>query len=89
MGSKRYFYYMECEEQGELFKYLDEAVDEGYIDYSIDKPNAIIIIENITIDNDDDIYDYLNNMDAIEDKDYIEDIDEDYDDFFDEDYDDE
>lgn len=76
----RHFYYLECNvNQDKVFKYLDEQVNEGYINYITDEDSGIIKIKNISVENDDDIYKVLYKWDMIEDD--TDEIDEDFDDF--------
>ena len=75
---KRYFYYLETENEDKLFKYLDDYVDES---------NGILTIENFLLEEEDDIFNtLLKKYDLIEDYDYSETIDDDYDDFYGDDY---
>lgn len=84
----RCFNYSECENIDKLFKYLDEYLDEGFINYTINRPEEEILIENLTIDDDDELYTILiKKYDILEDDDYEDFSDdyEDYEDFYDSD----
>lgn len=81
---KRAFYYLECGDHEKLFYYLDRQVDEGYFNYFIRQGDGLIIIYDIDVDEDDDIFKYILSMDLIEDFDFmdLDDIDMGYDDFY-------
>lgn len=85
---KRIFYYLECENIPKLFSYLNNQVDEGFITYKIDDINGVIIINNIELDDDDELFSNLLKMDLIEDSDVDFDDYDDYSDGFDDFYND-
>lgn len=87
---KRAFNYSECENIPKLFRLLNQQVEEGYIVYKIDEMDESIIIDNLLLDDDDDLFTTLSKMDLIEDYDNedCDDVDDSYDDFYDNDVDD-
>tara|TARA_R110000772_G_scaffold20466_5_gene56958 strand:- start:114524 stop:114796 length:273 start_codon:yes stop_codon:yes gene_type:complete len=84
---KRVYYYLECDKTTKLFSYLEEQVEEGFITYKINEMQGLIIIDNLVLEDDDDLFKNLLKMDLIEDLDTNIDSfkDDDYDDFFNED----
>ena len=85
---KRVFYYLDCNDQDKLFELLDKQVEDGFITYSYDQNEGIIIIDSSMIDEEDDIFKELKDMGVSEEDplDYdIESEDDMFDDFFNED----
>jgi len=85
---KRFFYYLECENTTKLFKILDDHSEEGFITYKINDMKGLIIIDNLLLDDDDDLFRALIKLDLIEDfdsEDFDDYNDDDYDDFYNED----
>ena len=75
--NKRSFYYLECENKTKLFKLLDNNVDEGFITYTVSENDGFIVIKNLLLDDDDDLFKKLEDLDLIE---------EEFDSFDDDDY---
>lgn len=84
---KRFFYYIESDKPKLIFKHLDKQVDEGFITYRIDENDGIVIIHNLLLEDDDELFKKLIKWDCIEDYEYNDDHIEDdgYDDFYDDD----
>ena len=79
----RCFNYTECEKQDELFDYLEDCLNEGYLNFKVNETNDEILIENVSIDEDDEIYTTLiKKYELIEDLDHEDFPDGDYNDFY-------
>lgn len=84
---KRSFYYLECDNPTMVFKYLDKQMDEGFIVYKINDIDGMIIIDNLLLDDDDELFNKLEKWDCIEDYSYDDtlDDDDDFDSFYNDD----
>jgi hypothetical protein len=84
---RRVFNYSECENITKLFHYLDQQVDDGFIVYKINEVDSSVIIDNLLLEDDDELFKFLLKLDLIEDFEYqnFDDLDDDYDDFYNED----
>lgn len=84
---KRFFYYLECENTTKLFKLLNTHSEEGFITYRINEMEGLIIIDNLLLEDNDDLFKTLIKLELIEDFDSesFDNLDNGYDDFFNED----
>ena len=62
MLTKRVFYYLDSDNQDEVFNVLDDQVENGFITYEQEESEGIIIIDCSMIDDEDILFKNLKDL---------------------------